>query len=68
MQNLVLSGEFGIEVLEQKIVSAILHQTAIKEDKDTAASCEGPDLPRWNAEEASKIIMTGYQVTAFCSV
>ena len=53
--------------MEQKIVSAILHQTAVKEDKDAAASCEEPDRPRWNAEEASKIIMTGYQVTAVCS-
>ena len=50
-------------MLEQKVVSAILHLTALKEDKDTAATCEEPDQPKWSAEEASKIIMTGYQVT-----
>ena len=50
-------------MLEQKIVAAILHQTALKEDKDSAASCVAPSLPKWNAEEASKIIMSGSQVS-----
>ncbi|XP_070199281.1 deubiquitinating protein VCPIP1-like isoform X3 [Littorina saxatilis] len=54
-------GEFGIELLEQKIVAAILRLTAIKEEKDTAAVCDGAEPQKWNAEEASKIILSGMQ-------
>ncbi|XP_076471007.1 deubiquitinating protein VCPIP1-like isoform X2 [Babylonia areolata] len=63
-QDLVLKhfpGEFGIELLQQKIVSAILHLTESRDKKEVEPCETGASRPKWNAEEASKIILSGYQ-------
>lgn len=64
-QDLVLKyfpGEFGIERLQQKIVAVILRMTASKDKKEVETCDSGAaDGPAWNAEEASKIILSGFQ-------
>ncbi|KAL8614225.1 hypothetical protein ACOMHN_026442 [Nucella lapillus] len=56
-------GEFGIERLQQKIVSAILMLTASKDQKEGGEPSKPPpsDPPAFNPEEASKIILSGFQ-------
>lgn len=56
-------GEFGSERLVQKVVDTLLRQTASKaaeKTEDKSPSCDqGP--PKWASDEASKIILTGFQ-------
>ena len=66
-----LAGEFGVETLEQRVVSAILSLTAANDNSAHQAvtvsegSQSAMDAVSFHSQMASKIILSGYKVAMY---